>query len=384
AGVLGSATAGTFYANFDGAQQLNTWYPVALAEKMAAKDLNDTEGIDIFAQFNSNNSSWHYGLTGSTPAGQYDLVTVVLHELGHGLGFLDSYNIENNVASVGLVGTGIPVIYDLGIENGGGQNLFLTTQSGTENLRTQLTSSNLFYNSPSVKAANANASAKIFAPTTFSSGSSIAHLDESTFPGGSANALMTPQIGTGESNFDPGNIVKGMFADMGWVFTYINHQRLPNIEDVNAAHVVKAIITTDVGSIASPTLVYNITGTDISVPMTATAVPNEYQATIPSTGIATTYNYYIKVNDSQSRTYTKPGKRNIPGTGVVQNYFSFETGEDNKAPIVNHTSPGFVLPSDTEVIISAVISDNIGIASAVLSYSIDNVDQPEINFELQT
>jgi hypothetical protein len=382
-GVLGSATAGSFYRNFDGAQQLDTWYPVALAEKMAAKDLNATDDIDIIAQFNSSNSSWHYGLTGSTPAGRYDLVTVVLHELGHGLGFLDSYNIENNVATMGLLGTGIPVVYDLGIENGNGQNLFLTTLSQTENLRAQLTSNNLFYNSPSVKTANGNGAAKISAPASFSSGSSIAHLDEPTFPRGSANALMTPQLGTGESNFDPGNIVKGMFADMGWVFTYINHQRLPNIEDVNAAHVVKAIITTDVGSIASPTLVYNITGTDVSVPMTATAVPNEYQATIPSTGVATTYNYYIKVNDSQNRTYTKPGKRSIPDTGVVQTYFSFETGEDTKAPIIKNTSPGFVLSSEKQAIISAVISDNIGIATAVLNYSIDGVDQPEIDFELQ-
>jgi hypothetical protein len=384
AGVLGSATAGTFYANFNGAQQLNTWYPVALAEKMAGKDLNDVGDMDIFAEFNSNNSSWHYGLTGSTPTGQYDLVTVVLHELGHGLGFLDSYNIENNVASMGLLDTGIPVIYDLGIENGNGQNLFLTTQSETENLRTQLTSNNLFYNSPAVKIANGNNAAKISAPASFTSGSSIAHLDETTFPGGSANALMTPQIGTGESNFDPGNIVKGMFADMGWVFTYINHQRLPNIEDVNVAHVVKAVITTDNGSISSPTLVYNITGTDITLPMTATAVQNEYQAIIPSTGVATTYNYYIKVNDSQNRTYTKPGKLSTPGTGVVQNYLSFETGEDNKVPTIKHNSPGFVLPSAKEVTISAVISDNIGIASAVLNYSIDGVDQPEINFELQT
>jgi Secretion system C-terminal sorting domain len=383
-GVLGSATAGTFFANFDGAQQINTWYPVSLAEKMAARNLNEPGETDIFAQFNSNNNSWHYGLTGATPVGQYDLVTVVLHELGHGLGFLDSYNISSNVATVGLSGTGIPVIYDLSIENGNAENLFLTTQSNTENLRTQLTSSNLFYNSPSVKAANGNTAAKIFAPASFSSGSSIAHLDESTFPGGTANALMTPQIGTGESNFNPGAIVTGMFADMGWVFTYINHQRLPNIENVNAPLIVKGVITTDVGAIASPTLVYNITGTDVEVPMTSTGLANEYQATIPSTGVATTYNYYIKVKDSQNRTYTKPGKRNTPGQGVAQTYFSFETGEDNKAPIVNHTTPGFILPSDTELIISAVISDNIGIASAVLSYSIDDVDQADINFALQT
>lgn len=382
-GVLGSATAGTFFANFDGAQQINTWYPVALAEKMAARDLNEPGDIDIFAQFNSNNSSWHFGLNGSTPAGQYDLVTVVLHELGHGLGFLDSYNISDGVASVGLSGTSIPVIYDLGLENGSAQNLFLTTQSSTAGLQTQLTSNNLFYNSPSVKSANGNASAKIYAPASFSSGSSIAHLDESTFPGGTANALMTPQIGTGESNFNPGNIVRGMFADMGWVFTYINHQRLPNVEDVNAPLVVKAVITTDVGTISSPTLVYNTSGSDVELPMTATGLANEYQATIPSTGVASIYNYYIKVNDNQSRTFTKPGKRTTPGSGVVQNYFSFETGEDNKAPIVNHTTPGFVLPADTELVLSAVISDNIGIASAKLSYSIDNVDQPDIDFELQ-
>lgn len=382
-GVLGSATAGTFYANFDGAQQINTWYPVALAEKMAARDLNEPGDIDIFAQFNSSNNAWHYGLNGATPAGQYDLVTVVLHELGHGLGFLDSYNIDNNVASVGLSGTGIPVIYDLGIENGTAQNLFLTTESGTNDLRNQLTSNNLFYNSPAVKSANGNSPAKIFAPTTFSSGSSIAHLDETLFPGGSSNALMTPQIGTGESNFNPGNIVRGMFADMGWVFTYIGHQRLPNVEEVNTPFVVKAIITTDASSISSPTLVYNISGTDIEVPMTATAVQNEYEATIPSTGTASVYNYYIKVNDNQNRIYTKPGKLTTPGAGVIQNYFSFETGEDNKPPIVNHTTPGFVLPADPELIISAVISDNIGIASAVLSYSIDGVDQADINFELQ-
>lgn len=381
--VLGSATAGTFYANFDGAQQINTFYPVALAEKMGARDLNDPGEIDIFAQFNSSNSSWYLGLDGATPAGQYDLVTVVLHELGHGLGFLDSYNISSNVASVGLSSTAIPIIYDLGIENGSAENLFLTTQSNTENLRTQLTGGNLFYNSPSVNAANGNTPAKIYAPASFSSGSSIAHLDESTFPRGVADALMTPQIGTGESNFNPGNIVKGLFADMGWVYTYINHQPLPNVEDENASLIVSAIFTTDVGSISTPTLVYNITGTDVEIPMTPTGSADEYEATIPSTGVASIYNYYIKVSDNQDRLFTKPGKLTSPGVGVTQTYFTFETGEDNKAPIVNHTTPGFILPSDTELVISAVISDNIGIASAVLNYSINGEDQASINFELQ-
>lgn len=382
-GVLGSATAGTFYANFNGAQQLNTWYPVALAEKMAGGDLNEPGEEDIFAQFNSSNNNWYYGLDGATPANQYDLVTVVLHELGHGLGFLDSYGVEGTVGTVGLSGTGRPVIYDLSLETGSGENLYINSEHNTEDLRALLTSNNLFFGSPSAKAANGGTSAKVYAPTTFSSGSSIAHLDESTFAGGTANALMTPQIGSGESNFDPGAIVKGAFADMGWVFTYITHEPLKNQEDSTSNRIVTAVITTDSGSIASPTLVYNTGSNDTEIAMTATANPNEYQAEIPMTGVATVYSYYLRVEDSSDRLISRPGKRTTPETGVEQVYFTFETGEDRRAPIVNHTAPGFVLPVDTALLLQAYIIDNIGIASAQVEYSIDGGSTQTIDLELQ-
>ncbi|GCC50843.1 hypothetical protein SanaruYs_10620 [Chryseotalea sanaruensis] len=382
-GVLGSATAGTFFANFDGAQQINTWYPVALAEKIARQDLNEPDDIDIFAQFNSNNSFWYLGTDGVTPSGMYDLTTVVLHELGHGLGFLDSYNIDSDIASVGLAGTGVPIIYDLSLENGLGENLYLTTSTGSDDLKDQLTGNSLFYNSPSTNAANGNEPARVYAPQTFSSGSSIAHLDEGTFPEGLDNSLMTPQIGTGESIFDPGEIVIGMFGDMGWVFTYIDHQRLPNVEDVNTSFVVKAVVTTDAESVSSVVLVYNTGGADTEVAMTPTAVPNEYEASIPATGVPDTYKYFISVNDNTGRTYTKPGKQSIPLGSQTQAYFVFETGEDNKAPIVNHTAPGFILAADTELLIEAYITDNIGIASAEVEYFIDDVAQSPVTFVIQ-
>ncbi len=383
-GVLGSATAGTFYANFDGAQQLNTWYPVALAEKMAARDLNEVGDIDIFAQFNSNNSSWYYGLDGTTPVGQYDLVTVVLHELGHGLGFLDSYDVQNDLGTLGLASTVLPVIYDLSLQNGVGQNLFVSFPSESVALKNQLTGNDLFYNSPTVVTANGGFPAKVWAPVNFSGGSSIAHLDEFTFAGGTANALMTPQIGTGESNFNVGTIVTGMFADMGWEFTYINHQALPNVERVSGPFIVKAVITSDKGPVASPKLIYNSGGSDIELDMTATGNPNEYQASIPATGSAGTYRYYITVRDNANRLYSKPGKRTFPTTGTVQSRFQFETGPDNKAPIVNHTAPGFILAADTALVLDAYITDNIGIATAKVEYSINNEVKPALDFVLQT
>ena len=55
----------------------------------------DTGDIDIASRFNANlgttgcleASGWYYGLDGNTPAGSINFLDVVMHEIGHGLGF---------------------------------------------------------------------------------------------------------------------------------------------------------------------------------------------------------------------------------------------------------------------------------------------------------
>jgi hypothetical protein len=92
-GVLGSAGAITVASDFPGAPLTNTWYPIALANKLAATDLAPTAN-DIQATFNSSvdngaclgSASWYYGYD-HEEGGNIDLLAVVLHELGHGLGF---------------------------------------------------------------------------------------------------------------------------------------------------------------------------------------------------------------------------------------------------------------------------------------------------------
>ena len=54
-------------------------------EKIAGRNLNGDDP-DIFIQFN-NTAAWHYDPTTTPFPGLYDLATVVLHEIGHGLGF---------------------------------------------------------------------------------------------------------------------------------------------------------------------------------------------------------------------------------------------------------------------------------------------------------
>ncbi len=92
--VLGSCGAATVHRNFSGAEYTNTWYCQALANKLAGYDL-DGSNSDMNAKFNSSignagcmdGYSWYYGLDNNESASQIDLLAVLLHEMGHGLGF---------------------------------------------------------------------------------------------------------------------------------------------------------------------------------------------------------------------------------------------------------------------------------------------------------
>ncbi len=219
-GVLGSAGASALFRDFPNAPRPNTWYAVAVAEKLAGTDLNGTSNADIDANFSSAVGNWYFGTDGNTPPGQFDFVTVVLHELGHGLSFFGSMNVTSGQGSWGQ-GTGFPFIYDRYAENGAGQSLINTTlfPNPSAALAAQLQSNNVFFNGPEAVAANGGLRPRLYAPASWTAGSSYSHLDEATYPAGSQNSLMTPQIGTAEANHNPGPITLGMFRDMGWTTT---------------------------------------------------------------------------------------------------------------------------------------------------------------------
>jgi hypothetical protein len=93
ANVLGSAGTLFVFANFPGAELPGTWYHSALANQLAGVDLQPCPPgpltincFDIQARF-SNQFNFYLGFDNNEAASQADLLVVVLHELGHGLGF---------------------------------------------------------------------------------------------------------------------------------------------------------------------------------------------------------------------------------------------------------------------------------------------------------
>ena len=119
--VLGSAGPRFVFRDFPGALEAGHWYHIALANKLAGTDLvtaaEDPSGLggaEISANFNSNlgkpgcltGSPFYLGLD-NNHGNLIDLMTVLLHEFSHGLGF--------STVTSGFSGNqlaGFPSIYD--------------------------------------------------------------------------------------------------------------------------------------------------------------------------------------------------------------------------------------------------------------------------------
>jgi hypothetical protein len=212
-GQLGAARATRYLRNFPGAPRRDTFYPVALADALASDDQRPGES-DIIITINSDYTNWYYG-TETTPRRQSSLVAVVLHEIGHGIGFSGTALVANGKGSWS---TSIPRIYDLFVTTGTGESLRDEDRFPTysADLRDALQSGDLRFAGPHATVANGGEPPLLFAPTVWEQGSSFGHLDEETYPAGDPNALMTPYLDRGESNYDPGPVALGVLADLGW------------------------------------------------------------------------------------------------------------------------------------------------------------------------
>ena len=212
--TLGYSGGGVSYRNFTGAPRANTWYRASLANALAGSDRDATK-FDMHITYNSN-FSWYYGTDGMPPSTQHDLMSVVLHEIGHGLNFSGSMTYSGGTGSWGY-STSYPDIYDTFIKDGSGNSLIETMVYGNPSaaLGTALTGGDIWFHGSNAMAANGGQRVKMYAPATWSGGSSYSHMDYATF-NNTANQLMVYAISAGEAIHDPGPVATGLLKDLGW------------------------------------------------------------------------------------------------------------------------------------------------------------------------
>lgn len=206
-GVLGSARPGSFFSAFSGAPDPSLWYASALANALAGKDL-DKANPEIVIQVNSA-AAWNTRGDGLPTGNEYDLQSVFLHEIGHGLGFLsnDAYD-----PFFGLGSLDQPTPFDAYLQTSDGRRLAdLPTPS--KELGVALTSSLVWSGANGIKA-NGGVKPKMYTPARYESGSSTSHLDEATFSKSGADSVMTPNLDPGEIFKEPGPLLLAMMEDL--------------------------------------------------------------------------------------------------------------------------------------------------------------------------
>jgi len=221
--VLGGA--GTTYIHRDWSSGnppplSGTWYPQALASAIAGVDLNPGTA-EIFAQFNSdidnnndclNNTNWYYGVDGNPPGSDIDFVTVVLHEICHGLGFA-TYQ-----SSTGLWFNGYPDAYGVLMYCQGATPPDYPSMTNGQRASANISDPNLVWDGTYAdqKAAEIpltaginNGRVRLFGPNPYQSGSSLSHWSTACFP----NQLMEPYI-TGVDHEN--DLDAQLLRDIGW------------------------------------------------------------------------------------------------------------------------------------------------------------------------
>ena len=223
-GTLGSAGTVGLRQNFPNAPFTNTWYSAAQANALSGSDANPLSP-EISARFNINlgtpgcmqPSKWYLGLDGNHGFGGVDLVAVLLHEFGHGLGFQNFTNPET-----GNFASGVPSVWDRFLRDNTTGKLWIQ-MTATERMASATNNGNLVWAGPNVSAAvpavlfgGADSSNRplMYAPSAFEPGSSVSHFDKSASP----SLLMEPNITSGLSHTlnPPDDLTFPLLRDLGW------------------------------------------------------------------------------------------------------------------------------------------------------------------------
>ena len=216
--VLGSAGPKTVFRDFAGAPMTATWYVQATANSRMGADL-DPGNSDINATFNSDvdnpvclgATSWWYGIGAPAPAGTIDFYTVVLHEIGHGIGFLNLTSLTTGQKLVGFDDAYERWLWDSTI---GGWPAMSDAQRAASAVNTGQV---IFWGPRAAQAARGFLSAglnggypRVYAPNPVQGGSSISHFDTVLTP----NELMEPAITPPPGPY--AYLTSGALEDIGW------------------------------------------------------------------------------------------------------------------------------------------------------------------------
>ena len=365
-----------FLKNFNSAPIPDVLYPIALAEKLLGKEWNDEKDADIACSFDSKRP-WYFGTDGNTPTTKYDFVTVVLHELGHGLGISGFLSDENGVGKINNAGHN-PSIYDYCIFNAMNQrisdNSLFTSPSAK--LHQQLTSDNLDFTCTE----NCSVSkTEIYAPTNWKNGVSIYHLKNVSTGSNSKRELMSSSIAKGEAIHNPGESTFKILSEIGWGAVAF---QLQEIKDSEKAVAQLPVRTKYLGSTQIQNNEVQIIfstdnfSTKDSVTLKLNKSNNLFEGNLPLNSYLGKVQYFFKSVTSDNKSITYPYQ-------APKNVLDFKIGPDYYSPTLQHNPTKLICSSNSEICLSAIAVDNMEIKSVTVEYKINGIIQELISLKME-
>jgi hypothetical protein len=154
-------------------------------------------------------ADWYRGGGVGPSKTEYDLQSVMLHEMAHGLGFLSTSSYDE---FFGYGSIDQPTPFDAYVQTGDGRRLSDLPSPSLE-LGEALTSK-LVWSGANGIAANGGVKPLLHSPKKYEDGSSTSHLDENEFDNAGKNAVMSPNLAAGEVFHEPGPLLLAMMQDL--------------------------------------------------------------------------------------------------------------------------------------------------------------------------
>lgn len=221
--VLGHAGPAAVYRDFAGAPRAGTWYASAAADRLAGLDLGGPGSLDVVVVINSDvddpvvlgQRRFYLGLDGAPATGDVALAEVVLHEMAHGLGFLDLTDPASGAKLLGWDDA-----YLVHLERHGASPAAFTAMSDAERMAAAVAEGDVHWTGASAIAAGASLAAgraagghlRVYAPSSLEPGSSLSHFDTTLEP----NQLLEPYYLQQSDLSASLQLTRAVLADVGW------------------------------------------------------------------------------------------------------------------------------------------------------------------------
>ncbi|UXD87151.1 cadherin-like domain-containing protein [Thalassolituus hydrocarboniclasticus] len=321
--TLGSAGAADYEFIYDGSEW--TVYADGLANQLQGSDV--TPGVaEITAQFNSGignpgclqSSGWYLGF--DDPAGSgTSLLSVVLHEIMHGMGFLSFLNPDGSTGAT-INGNYVydpysKLLYD------GTQNARVTTLNQSQRAASTINNGNLLWDGAQTNAQLGSFSAgvnngrmQMYAPSGYIPGSSVSHFDTAATP----NEIMEPQY---TEFLDDTGLAKYLLADIGWTLA-VAANSAPVMGTISAKTLNEdgtLNVTLSATDADGDSLTYSITSatTELGASISGTTLTIAPQANYNGSGSITVQVSDGDLSDSTSFNVTVDAVNDAPVIGAI-------------------------------------------------------------------